>query len=77
VEKKDIHFIGFLANVDDSILQLDLGHPFTIEKKSQGDAGSFLHYIRQLYGTKSEDGILKVEDQVNGIVHNQSFYYSN
>jgi hypothetical protein len=75
MEKKDIHFIGFLANVDDSILKLDLGQPFTIEKKSQGDAGSFLRHIRQHYGTKSEDGILMVEDQVNGIVHNQSFYY--
>jgi hypothetical protein len=75
MQKKNIHFIGFLANVDDSLLKLDLGQPFTIEKKSQGDASSFLCHIRQHYGTKSEDGILAVEDRVNGIVHNQSFYY--
>ncbi len=75
MEKKDIHFIGFLANVDVSILGLNLGHPFVIEKKSQGDTSSFLRDIRQYYGTKSEDCILSVEDQVNGVVHNQSFYY--
>ena len=75
MEKKNIHFIGFLANVDDSLLKLDLGQPFTIEKKSQGDASSFMCYIRKYYGAKSEDGILAIEDQVNGIVHNQSFYY--
>jgi Apea-like HEPN len=75
LENKDIHFIGFLANVDDSILKLDLGHPFKIEKKPQGDTSSFLRYIRQDYGIKSEDGILAVEDRVNGIVHDQSFYY--
>lgn len=75
MEKKDIHFIGFLANVDDSILGLNLGQPFVIEKKSQGDTSSFLRHIRQYYGTESEDCILAVEDQVNGVVHNQSFYY--
>lgn len=75
MEKKDIHFIGFLANVDDSVLKIDLGHPFKIEKKPQGDTGSFMRYIRQHYGIKSEDGILAVEDRVNGIVHDQSFYY--
>lgn len=75
MEKKDIHFIGFLANVDDSILKLDLGHPFKIEKKSQEIPVSFLRHIRQHYGTESDDGILAVEDQVSGIVHNQSFFY--
>jgi hypothetical protein len=75
MEKKDIHFIGFLANVDDSILKLDLGHPFKIEKQSQEIPVSFLRYIRQHYGTESDDGILAVEDQVSGIVHNQSFFY--
>ena len=73
--KRKIHFIGFLANVDDSILQLSLGHPFTIEKKSQDEVVPFTRDIRQHYGTNSEYGILAVEDQVNGIVHNQSFYY--
>lgn len=75
MDKKDIHFIGFLANVDDSILKLDLGHPFTIKKMPQEDVISFLHDIRQFNGTKSDDGILAIEDQVDGLVHNQSFYY--
>jgi len=33
--KKAIHFIGFLANVDDSILKLRLEDGFEIEKQSQ------------------------------------------
>ncbi|MGA2322414.1 MAG: hypothetical protein ABSG22_01035 [Sedimentisphaerales bacterium] len=75
MEKKDIHLIGFLSNVDDSILKLDLGQPFTIEKISQGDAISFIRNIREFYGTESDNGILAIEDRVNGIVHDQSFYY--
>lgn len=75
VEKKDIHFIGFLVNVDDSILKLNLGQPFTIEKKSQKDASSFMCHIRQRYGTKYEEDISRVEDRVNGIAHEQSFYF--
>lgn len=77
MQKKNIHFIGFLANVDDSLLKLDLGQPFTIEKKSQGDVNvdSFMCHIRKHYGVKSEYGILTVEDRVNGTVHDQSFYY--
>ncbi len=75
MEKKDIHFIGFLANVDDSILRLDLGRPFKVEKKSQGDTVSFIRDIRQDYGSESDKGVLAIEEQVNGIVHNQSFFY--
>ena len=74
VEKKDIHFIGFLANVDDSILKLDLGQSFAIEKKSQTDVSPFRHYISFHWGTSADSEILAVEDQVNDIVHNQSFY---
>jgi hypothetical protein len=42
VPERKIHFIGFSTNVDDSILKLDLGQPFTVEKKSQGEVAAFL-----------------------------------
>jgi hypothetical protein len=33
--KKDLYFIGFLVNVDDSILRLQIGDGFSIDKKQQ------------------------------------------
>jgi hypothetical protein len=65
MEKKEIHFIGFLANVDNSILKLDLGQPFTIKEKSRNEVGDFLCHFKQDYGLESDDGIIR----------NQSFCY--
>lgn len=48
--KRAVHFIGFLVNVDDSILKLRLGDGFEIEKKSQQQVRQFLSKIEFHYG---------------------------
>jgi len=75
MEKKDIHFVGFLANVDDSILKLDLGQPFAIEKKSQSEVEPFRLHIRSHWGTSAESQVLAVEEHGNNFVRNQSFHF--
>lgn len=75
MEKKDIHFVGFLANVDDSILKLDLGQPFTIEKKSQDEVITFQRHICSHWGTSAELQILEAEEHGNNFVRNQSFHF--
>lgn len=52
-----INFIGFLANVDDTILKLDLGDSFVVEKLSQEEVGPFLKQIEFHYGTNAITGI--------------------
>jgi hypothetical protein len=74
VPKRKIHFIGFLANVDDSILKLNLGHPFAIEKKSQQDVIPFLRHIDMHWGVEERFGISAVEKQGDILVRGQSFY---
>jgi hypothetical protein len=75
VGKKDIHFIGFLANVDDSILKLNLGQPFTIEKKSQDKVTAFQRHICSHWGTSAELQVLAVEEHGNDFVRDQSFHF--
>ncbi len=73
--KRKIHFIGFLANVDDSILKLDLGQNFAIEKKSQHEVAAFRRYISSHWGTSAELHVLAVEEHGNNFVRNQSFHF--
>lgn len=61
MSKKDLHYIGFLVNVDDSILNLELGDGFLINKKTQHEAMSLLEKIRFHYGTNSEHEILEFD----------------
>ncbi len=53
MSKRKIHFIGFLANVDDSISKVNLGSGFTIEKRSQQEVMPFLRQIDFHYGIDS------------------------
>ncbi len=50
MSKIAVHFIGFLVNVDDSILKLDLGDGFVIVRKSQQEIIKFLSKIEFHYG---------------------------
>lgn len=59
MSKRNIHFLGFLANVDDSILKLNLGEDFRTEKMSQEEARSFLQKIDFFYGTDGQKDILR------------------
>jgi hypothetical protein len=58
--KVPVHFIGFLVNVDDSILNLDFGDGFRSVKKSQQDLAKFLSKIQFHYGADApvEGGVL-------------------
>jgi len=55
--KTKIHFIGFLANVDDSITKLNLGKGFVIEKRTQQEVMPFLRIIDYDYGIDSRINI--------------------
>lgn len=48
--KVPIHFIGFLANVDDSITALQLNDGFRIERKAQAEVMAFLDSVEKSYG---------------------------
>ena len=48
--KVAVHFIGFLVNVDDTILNLELGDGFQIIKQSQQEITKFLSRIKFHYG---------------------------
>jgi hypothetical protein len=74
VPKRKINFIGFLTNVDDSILKLNLGQPFAIEKKSQQDDIPFLRYIDMHWGLEERLDISAVEKLGDTIVRGRSFY---
>lgn len=54
--KVAVHFIGFLVNVDDSVLELKLGDGFEIVKQSQQKIMRFLSKIEFHYGV---DGTTK------------------
>jgi len=56
--KKDLHFIGFLVNVDDSILKLRIGDGFSIDKKPQEEVMPFLQGLNSHYGVQSGFDIL-------------------
>ena len=51
--------MGFLANVDDSILKLDFGEGFGTKKMSQEEAKPFLQKIDFFYGTDGQSDILR------------------
>ena len=51
--KKDLYFIGFLVNVDDSILKLRIGDGFSIDKKQQQEIMPLLQKLDYHYGVKS------------------------
>ena len=51
--KEDLYFIGFLVNVDDSILKLQLGNGFLIDKREQQEIMPFLQRLDFHYGAKS------------------------
>jgi len=56
--KKDLYFIGFLVNVDDSILKLRIGDGFSIDKKQQHEITQFLQGLDFHYGAESGFEIL-------------------
>ena len=59
MSKVAVHFIGFLVNVNDSILNLELGDGFQIVKKSQQEIMKFLSKIEFHYGVdETTKGIL-------------------
>jgi len=74
VPKRKIHFIGFLANVDDSILKLNLEQLFTIERKSQQDIIPFLRHIDMHWGVEERLDFSAVEKQGDVLMRGQSFY---
>ena len=74
MSKREIHFIGFLANVDDSIAKLKLGQPFSIGKKSQQDVIPFLRHIDMHWGVEESLDFSAVQKQGDILVRGQSFY---
>ena len=58
MSKRKIHFLGFLANVDDSILKLNFGEGFRTEKMSQEKVKPFLQKIGFFYGTKGGTDVI-------------------
>ena len=56
--KEDLYFIGFLVNVDDSILKLRIGDGFSIDKKQQQEIMPFLRKLDFHYGAQSATEIL-------------------
>jgi len=66
--KKDLYFIGFLANVDDSILKLRIVDGFSIDKKQQNEIMPFLKKLDFYYGAESGFEIIgfKQDGRSNG-----------
>lgn len=62
--KRKIHFIGFLANVDDSILKLKLKDDFEVKKLTQQEVRPFLRKIEFHYGV--DTGFQMLEFQPDG-----------
>ncbi len=58
MSKIKIHFLGFVANADNSILKLNFGEGFRTEKMSQEDVKPFLQKIVFFYGTEGQFDIL-------------------
>jgi hypothetical protein len=59
--KKDLYFIGFLLNVDDSILKLQIGDGFSIDKKRQQEIIPLLRKLDFRFGAKSGFEILNFD----------------
>lgn len=59
MSKRKIHFLGFLANVDHSILKLDFGEGFRTERMSQEEVKPFLQKSDFFYGTHGQCDILR------------------
>ncbi len=57
VAKRNIHYIGILANVDRSVTGLRINDKFTIEYKSNDDIAPFLRKIDKHYGLQKGLGI--------------------
>lgn len=58
MSKRKIHFLGFLANVDDSILKLDFGDGFEVKRVSQQEIQSFMKTIDFYYGTNGSRDVI-------------------
>lgn len=58
MSKRDIHYIGFLANVNHSIEGLRMGDRFTIEDKANEDVAPFLRKVDKYYGLQTGIGVL-------------------
>jgi hypothetical protein len=56
--KKNLHFIGFLVNVNDSILKLRIGDGFSVEKKQQLEIMPLLQSLDFHYGAQSGSEII-------------------
>jgi hypothetical protein len=52
VTQVPVHFIGFLANVNDSILKLSWGEDFSIGKPPANEIDSFLNETQRFYGER-------------------------
>jgi hypothetical protein len=59
--KKDLYFIGFLVNVDDSVLRLQIRDGFSIDKRQQQEIMPILQKLDYHYGTKSGFEIINFE----------------
>lgn len=57
--KRKIHFIGFLANVDDSILKLKSKNAFEVKKLTQEEVRPFLKKIEFHYGVDTSFQVLE------------------
>lgn len=60
--KEDLYFIGFLVNVDDSILKLRMGDGFSIDKKEQREIMPFLKKLDFHYGAESGFEIINFKE---------------
>jgi hypothetical protein len=58
VPKAKVDFVGFLANVDDSILKLEPGDDFVVEKLPQEETLPFLRKIDFHYGADGSQAVL-------------------
>lgn len=58
MSKRKVHFLGFLANVDDSILKLDFGDDFDVKKMSQQEIQPFIKKIDFHYGSKGSTDVM-------------------
>ena len=58
--KRKIHFIGFLANVDESVMKLNLKDGFEFKKLPQKEVEPFLKKIEFHYGVDAGLQIMKV-----------------
>lgn len=53
-----VHFVGFLANVDHSLVGMSMGNGFMLEHRSKKDVAPFLRQIDKHYGLQTGFGFL-------------------